>query len=46
VPRVPVYGYTVAGDWRDIGDAGQLLEADNHLRSAAGLPTRAAYSVD
>ena len=46
LPRAPVYGYTVTGDWRDIGDAGQLLEADNHLRSVAGLPTRAAYSLD
>lgn len=46
VPRVPVYGYTTSGDWRDIGDAGQLLEADNHLREQAGLPTRAAYGLD
>ena len=40
VPRVPVYGYRLAGDWRDIGDAGQLLEADNRLRELAGLPLR------
>jgi glucose-1-phosphate thymidylyltransferase len=46
VPRVPVYGYRAAGDWRDIGDADQLLEADNHLRGRAGLPTRPAYSLD
>jgi glucose-1-phosphate thymidylyltransferase len=46
VPRVPVYGYTAGGDWRDIGDAGQLLEADNHLRSFAGLPPRNSYSLD
>jgi glucose-1-phosphate thymidylyltransferase len=46
VPRVPVYGYTADGDWRDIGDAAQLLEADNHLRSAAGLPSRDTYSLD
>jgi glucose-1-phosphate thymidylyltransferase len=46
VPRVPVYGYTAAGDWRDIGDADQLLDADNHLRAAAGLPARASYSLD
>jgi len=46
VPRVPVYGYTASGDWRDIGDAEQLLEADNHLRAAAGLPTRPVYSLD
>jgi glucose-1-phosphate thymidylyltransferase len=46
VPQVPVYGYTASGDWRDIGDADQLLEADNHLREAAGLPTRDSYSLD
>jgi glucose-1-phosphate thymidylyltransferase len=46
VPRVPVYGYPVSGDWRDIGDAEQLLEADNHLRELAGAPTRSAYSLD
>jgi glucose-1-phosphate thymidylyltransferase len=46
VPRAPVYGYTAAGDWRDIGDAGQLLEADNRLRALAGLPLRTAYSLD
>jgi glucose-1-phosphate thymidylyltransferase len=46
VPRGPVYGYRVTGDWRDIGDAAQLLEADNHLREIAGLPTRTAYSLD
>jgi glucose-1-phosphate thymidylyltransferase len=46
VPRVPVYGYRVTGDWRDIGDAAQLLGADNHLREQAGLPTRQAYSLD
>jgi glucose-1-phosphate thymidylyltransferase len=46
VPRAPVYGYRPVGDWRDIGDAGQLLDADNHLRAQAGLPTRAAYSLD
>jgi glucose-1-phosphate thymidylyltransferase len=46
VPRAPVYGYRAAGDWRDIGDAAQLLEADNHLRTEAGLPTRAAYALD
>ena len=46
VPRVPVYGYTVTGDWRDIGDASQLLEADNRLRGLAGLPARDSYSLD
>ncbi len=46
VPHAPVYGYTPDGDWRDIGDANQLLEADNALRERAGLPTRTAYSLD
>jgi glucose-1-phosphate thymidylyltransferase len=45
VPRVPVYGYPAAGDWRDIGDAQQLLDADNHLRGLAGLPVRDSYSL-
>jgi glucose-1-phosphate thymidylyltransferase len=46
VPRAPVYGYTATGDWRDIGDAQQLLEADNMLRARRGLPTRTSYSLD
>jgi glucose-1-phosphate thymidylyltransferase len=46
VPRVPVYGFTAGGEWRDIGDASQLLEADNRLRELRGLPTRTAYSLD
>jgi glucose-1-phosphate thymidylyltransferase len=46
VPRAPVYGYTVTGDWRDIGDGQQLLDADNALRERAGLPARASYSLD
>jgi glucose-1-phosphate thymidylyltransferase len=45
VPRVPVYGYRFEGEWRDIGDAEQLLEADNRLRERAGLPARSSYSV-
>jgi len=46
VPRVPVYGFTAHGEWRDIGDAQQLLEADNRMRELEGLPLRAAYSVE
>jgi glucose-1-phosphate thymidylyltransferase len=42
--RAPVYGYTFEGDWRDIGDEDQLLEADNRLRALAGLPERDRYS--
>jgi glucose-1-phosphate thymidylyltransferase len=45
VPRAPVYGYRFEGEWRDIGDAEQLLEADNRLRERDGLPTRDSYSV-
>jgi glucose-1-phosphate thymidylyltransferase len=46
VPREPVYGYRFEGDWLDIGDQGQLLEADNSLRARTGLPERAAYAID
>jgi len=45
-PRVPVYGYRFAGEWLDIGDQGQLLEADNRARAARGLPPRQSYTVD
>jgi glucose-1-phosphate thymidylyltransferase len=45
VPRVPVYGYRAGGEWRDIGDAEQLLEADNRLRELAGLPARDSYAL-
>ena len=44
-PRRPVYGYRFAGGWYDIGDPGQLLEADNRLRARAGLPPRPEYSL-
>jgi glucose-1-phosphate thymidylyltransferase len=40
----PVFGWTFDAGWYDIGDHEQLLEADNRLRRAAGLPARAAYS--
>ena len=43
--RVPVYAYRFAGGWYDIGDAGQLLEADNLMRARIGLPARDAYSL-
>jgi len=46
VPRAPVFGYHAPGAWRDIGDAAQLLEADNHLRGLAGHPHRDAYALD
>jgi glucose-1-phosphate thymidylyltransferase len=44
--RVPVYGYRFSGEWIDIGDKTQLLEADNKLRALRGLPARSEYSVD
>ena len=43
--RAPLYGYRFSGEWHDIGDLGQLLDADNLLRERAGLPTRSEYSL-
>lgn len=43
--RVPVYGYRFSGEWLDIGDRAQLLEADNRARARAGLSPRAEYAV-
>jgi glucose-1-phosphate thymidylyltransferase len=39
-----VYGFRFAESWLDIGDHGQLLEADNLYRADAGLPPRAEYA--
>jgi glucose-1-phosphate thymidylyltransferase len=44
--RAPVYGYRFEGEWLDIGDYSQLLEADNRLRARAGLAERAAYQLE
>jgi glucose-1-phosphate thymidylyltransferase len=44
--RAPLHGYRFSGEWYDIGDLGQLLDADNLLRSRAGLPQRDKYSLD
>jgi glucose-1-phosphate thymidylyltransferase len=44
--RAPVYGYRFSGEWLDIGDKNQLLEADNLARARAGLAPRAEYAVD
>jgi glucose-1-phosphate thymidylyltransferase len=44
--RMPVHGYRFSGEWDDIGDLRQLLEADNRLRERAGLPVRSEYAVD
>jgi glucose-1-phosphate thymidylyltransferase len=43
--REPVYGYRFPGEWFDIGNAQQLLEADNRLRTRLGLAQRAEYTV-
>lgn len=42
--REPVYAYRFPGEWFDIGDIGQLLEADNRMRRLRGLAERAEYS--
>jgi glucose-1-phosphate thymidylyltransferase len=42
--RAPVYAYRFPGEWYDIGDREQLLEADNRMRRREGLPERAEYS--
>lgn len=42
--RKPVYGYRFSGEWLDIGDHEQLLEADGRMRERAGLPRRARYT--
>ena len=44
--RAPVYGYRFSGEWFDIGDGTQLLEADNRFRRRAGLPERAEYTPE
>lgn len=44
--REAVYGYRFAGHWYDIGNHAQLLDADNWLRRATGLPERESYSLD
>jgi glucose-1-phosphate thymidylyltransferase len=42
--REPVFAYRFAGEWYDIGDQAQLLEADNRMRRRVGLPERAVYT--
>jgi glucose-1-phosphate thymidylyltransferase len=43
--RAPVYGYRFHGEWIDIGNHQQLLEADNRMRRRVGLPPRTEYSL-
>ena len=45
-PRVPVYGYSFAGEWMDIGGPDQLLDADNRMRKRQGLLPRAEFTLD
>jgi glucose-1-phosphate thymidylyltransferase len=45
-PRVPVYAYRFPGQWLDIGDREQLLDADNRMREREGLPLRSEYSLE
>ena len=33
-----------SGEWMDIGDRNQLLEADNRMRERTGLPRRDEYT--
>jgi len=44
--REAVYGWRFDERWFDIGDAEQLLEADNELRRRLGLPVRDEYVLD
>ena len=44
--RAPVYGYRFTGDWLDVGNREQLLEADNLMRSRRGMPLRSKYSPE
>ena len=45
-PREPLYGYRFDEPWFDIGNPGQLLEADNRYRERAGLPPRSEYAPE
>ena len=44
--RVSVYAYRLPGEWYDIGDRAQLLEADNRMRRRRGLAQRREYSLE
>jgi glucose-1-phosphate thymidylyltransferase len=43
--RVPFFGYSFPGGWYDVGNAAQLLDADNRMRARVGLPERETYST-
>jgi glucose-1-phosphate thymidylyltransferase len=44
--RRPAYGWVFDEAWYDIGNAEQLLIADNHLRERVGLPLRDEYDPE
>ncbi len=44
-PRAPVHGYLFEGEWLDIGDRAQLLEADSRMRRRIGLPEQDEYRL-
>ena len=44
--RAPVYGFRFEGDWLDIGNPEQLLEADNRMRAHEGLAARREYAPE
>ncbi len=45
--RQPVYGYRFEGSWHDIGNHGQLLEADNLFRGyAPACPSATPTALD
>jgi glucose-1-phosphate thymidylyltransferase len=44
--RVPVHGYRFRGEWLDIGNREQLLEADNRMRVRLGLEPRDEYALE
>jgi glucose-1-phosphate thymidylyltransferase len=44
--RAPLYGYRFSGEWLDIGDPRQLLQADNRMRRRVGMPERTEYTLE
>jgi glucose-1-phosphate thymidylyltransferase len=44
--RAPLYGYRFPGEWLDIGNREQLLDADNRMRERTGLSPRSEYSFE
>lgn len=44
--RANVFGYRFPGEWLDIGNHAQLLEADNRWREKQGMQARDGYSLE